>query len=135
MVVSHLLYVNNTLLFCGVDQEQPAHLSWLLMWFEISSGLRIKLNKSEIILVGSIAKVESLAFELDCKVGTLPSSYLGLPLGAPHNSTWFGMALRKGLGRDWLCGRDNISLKVGGSLPIHSTLSSLPIYFVSFSFA
>ena len=86
------------------------------MWFEIISGLRINLNKSEIISVGSIAEVESLALELGCKVGALPSSYLGLPLGALITQLRFGMELKKGLGRDWLCGIDNISLKVGGSL-------------------
>ena len=86
MVVSHFLYADDTLLFCGADQGQLAHLSWLLMWFEIISGLRINLNKSEIIPVGSIAEVEALGFELECKVGALLSSCLGLPLGAPHNS-------------------------------------------------
>ena len=86
MVVSHMLYADDTLLFCGADQEQLAHLSWLLMWLEIISGLRVNLNKSKIISIGSIAEVESLAFELGCEVGALPSSYYGLPLGAPHNS-------------------------------------------------
>ena len=28
------------------------YLSWLLMWFEACSGLRINLDKSELILVG-----------------------------------------------------------------------------------
>ena len=41
MVVSHLLYADDTLLFCRADQEHLAHLSWLLMWFESISGLRI----------------------------------------------------------------------------------------------
>ena len=90
------MYADDTLLFCGVNQEQLAQLSWLLMWFEIISGLRINLNKREIISVGSIAEVESLALELGCKVGALPSSYLGLPLGAPHSSVavWDGIEER-----------------------------------------
>ena len=96
MVFSHLLYVDDTLLFCGAYQEQMEHLSWLLMWFEIILGSRINLNKREIISVGSIAEVESLALELGCKVGALPSSYLGLPLGAPYNSiaVWDGIEER-----------------------------------------
>ena len=55
------------------------------MWFEVISGLIINLGKSEIIPVGGIDNVEVLAFELGYKVGSIPL-YLGLPLGAPHNS-------------------------------------------------
>ena len=83
MFISHLLYADDTILFCGANQDQMMYLSWLLMWFEAISGLRINLNKSEIILVGRITNVNVLALELGCKVGALPSSYLGLPLGAP----------------------------------------------------
>ena len=85
LVISHLLYANDTLLFCEPSQDQLAYLSWLLMWFEAISGLKINLSKSEIIPVGSVVNVEGLAFELGCKVGALPSSYLGLSLGAHHN--------------------------------------------------
>ena len=86
MVISHLLYADDTILFCGANQDQMIYLSWLLMWFEAISGLRINLNKSKIIPVGRITDIDFLALELGCKVRTLPSSYLGLPLGAPHNS-------------------------------------------------
>ena len=39
---------------------------------------------------------ELLAVELGCKVGSLPSTYLGLPLGASHKSVmvWDGMEER-----------------------------------------
>ena len=69
LVVSHLLYADNTLLFCGANEDQLAYLSWLLMWFEVISELRINLNKSEIIPVGNIVDVESLASKLGCKIG------------------------------------------------------------------
>ena len=54
------------------------------MWFEAFSGLKINLNKSEIIPLDRMDKVEGLASELGCGVGSLPTMYLGLPLGAPH---------------------------------------------------
>ena len=56
------------------------------MWFEGFSGLRINLSKSEIIPVGTISNVEILAIKLGCGVGSLPTTYLGLPLRAPHKS-------------------------------------------------
>ena len=55
LVVCHLLYTDDTLLFCGADVDQMVYLSWLLMWFEAISALKINLNKSEIIPVGNIA--------------------------------------------------------------------------------
>ena len=56
------------------------------MWFEAMSGLKINLNKSEIIPIGPVANVEELASKLGCKVGSLPTFYLGLPLGAKHKA-------------------------------------------------
>ena len=83
-LVSHLLFANDTLVFCDTSQDQMAYLSWLLMWFEAISGLRINLDKSEILPMGRVENVEILALKLGCKVGSLPSTYLGLPLGALH---------------------------------------------------
>ncbi|RVW65755.1 LINE-1 retrotransposable element ORF2 protein [Vitis vinifera] len=94
--VTHLLFADDTLVFCDDSQEQVAFLSWLLMWFEATSGLRINLNKSEILPVGCVENAELLAAELGCKVGSLPSTYLGLPLGASHKSVkvWDGVEER-----------------------------------------
>ena len=101
------------------------------MWFEAISGLRINLNKSEIIPVGRITDVAILSMELGCKVGPLPSSYLGLPLGAPHNliAAWDGIDERftKRLN---LWKRQYIS-KGGRLTLIRSTLSCLPVYLMS----
>ncbi|KAL6327433.1 hypothetical protein AAG906_019746 [Vitis piasezkii] len=65
---------------------EVSYLSWLLMWFEACSGLKVNLEKSELIPVGRVNDIEDLALELGCKVGGLPSSYLELPLGAPFKS-------------------------------------------------
>ena len=94
--VSHLLFVDDTLVFCEYSQDQMMYLCWALMWFEAISGLRINLKKSELILVGCVENVKDLAAELGCKVRSLPSSYLGLSLGAPFKSVaaWDGVEER-----------------------------------------
>ena len=40
-------------------------------------------------------EVEELAVELGCRVGTLPSQYLGLPLGPQIERLIYGMGWRK----------------------------------------
>ena len=80
--ISHLLYADDTLIFCEADLDQLKFLSWILMWFEAMSGLKINLAKSEIIPIGPVTNLVELASELDCIIGSFPTSYLGLPLGA-----------------------------------------------------
>ncbi|RVW93922.1 hypothetical protein CK203_028234 [Vitis vinifera] len=94
--ISHLLFANDTLVFCEATSSQITHLSWLLMWFEAISGLKINLDKSELIPVGRVSNVVELASVIGCKVGVLPATYLGLPLGAAHNSmvAWDGIEKR-----------------------------------------
>ena len=84
--LSHLLYANDTLLFCKDNPDHLAFFGWILMWFKALSGLKINLGKNEIFPIGGRVNVEALTEELGCKVGLLPTMYLGLPLGAPHKS-------------------------------------------------
>ena len=81
--------------------------------------------------MGRVENVELLALELGCKVGALPSTYLGLPLGASHKSVvvWDGVKerIRKRLA---LWKRQFIS-KGGRITLIWSTLVSMPIYLMS----
>ena len=77
LVISHLLYAEDTLLFCEADKDQLKFLSWPMIWFEVVLGLRINLNKSEIIPIGPVINVEELASELGCEVESRPTSYLG----------------------------------------------------------
>ena len=93
VIVSHLLFSDDTLVFVKDDQNQLTFLCWLLMWFEAMSGLKINLEKSELIPLGRVENAEMLVAELGCKVGRLPSTYLGLPLGARYKSVrvWDGV--------------------------------------------
>ena len=52
------------------------------MWFEAISRLKINLKKSELIPIGDVPNMEEFVEVLDCKVD--PTTYLGLPLGAPY---------------------------------------------------
>ena len=64
------------------------------MWFEVV--LRINLEKSKLIPVGRVENIDDLPMEFGSRVGNLPSTYLGLPLGAPFKSVtvWDGVEER-----------------------------------------
>ncbi|RVX02750.1 LINE-1 retrotransposable element ORF2 protein [Vitis vinifera] len=129
--VSHLLFADDTIVLCEARKEYLTYLSWILFWFEAASGLSINLEKSELIPVGEVEEMEEMAAELGCKVGSMPSVYLGLPLGARNKSAavWDGVEekMRKRLAH-WK--RKYIS-KGGRLILIKSTMASIPLYQMS----
>ena len=86
MAVSHLLFVDNTLLFCDLSKEHVEVLSWAFTWFEAMFGLKINLHKSKLIPMGVVPNFEELARVLGYKVSSLPSCYLGILLEAAFKS-------------------------------------------------
>ena len=129
--MSHLLFANDAIIFCEAMKENLTFLSWTLAWFEVASGLRINLAKSELIPVGEVEEIEEMAVELGSRVGSLPTVYLKLPLGAYHKtlSMWDGAeeTMRRRLA---LWKRQYIS-KTGRIILIKSTLASIAIYQLS----
>ncbi|KAL6342305.1 hypothetical protein AAG906_007519 [Vitis piasezkii] len=87
---------------CKMDIEKAYDhaLSWAFMWFEAISGLKINLDKSELIPVGEVSNAEELARVISKK---------------KKLAMWKRRYLSKG----------------GRLTLIKSTLSSLPIYFIS----
>jgi hypothetical protein len=132
MMVPHLLFANDTLIFCDHIADQIRDLRCLLLCFEAASGLRINLSKSEIVLVGEVGDVEELASILGCGVALLPLKYLGLPLRVKYKDAhMWNNIIEKMEAR--LAGWKRLCLSKGGRLTlINSTLSSLPTYFLSF---
>ncbi|WKA05074.1 hypothetical protein VitviT2T_023059 [Vitis vinifera] len=94
--ISYLLFVDDTLVFCQASQDQLTYLSWFLMWFEAVLWLRINLEKSELIPIGRVENIDDLTMDFGYRVGSLPSTYLGLSLGAPFKlvTIWDGVEER-----------------------------------------
>ena len=126
--VSHLLFVEDTLIICEASKDQLLHLHWVLMWFEVISKLKINLEKSELILVGRVPIMEELADILGCKMGLLPSKYLGLPLGSTFKSTTMWDLVEERMQRKLAKWKRQYLSKGGGvALTLNkSTLSRLP---------
>ena len=81
LLVSHLLFADDTLVFCNANINQMLILHMVLIWFEAVSSLKINLGKSELVAVGTVHNMEILVAVLGCNQGSLPMKYLGLPLG------------------------------------------------------
>jgi len=70
LVVNHLLFADDTLIFCGAQEEQIQHLRCIFLCFEAASGLRINLEKSEFVPIGEVEDVERLVNLLGCRVAS-----------------------------------------------------------------
>jgi hypothetical protein len=79
---SHLLFADDTLIFCNARPSQLRYLRSLFLLFEAASGLKVNLAKSASIPVGDVDQMVSLADILGCGVAILPEKHLDLPLGA-----------------------------------------------------
>ena len=53
----------------------------LLLCFQAVTGLKVNALKNEMVPIGEVPNVSILAEILGCRVGSLPMTYLGMPLG------------------------------------------------------
>ena len=131
MAVSHLLFADDTLIFCKVDLDQILILCMILIWFEAVPGLKINLGKSELVPVGVVNNIDIFLVVLGCKLGSPPMKYLGLPLGAKFKDKTIWNPIMEKMERR-LAGWKRLYLSKGGRVTlIKSTLSNLPTYFLS----
>ncbi|WMV40276.1 hypothetical protein MTR67_033661 [Solanum verrucosum] len=131
VIVSHLLYADDTLIFCGADSQQVYNLNTTLMVFESISGLHINMIKSIIYPVNKVQNLEKFADILSCNIGSFPTTYLGLPLGAKFKSPeiWNGVIEKM---EKRLATWQFRYLLMGGRLTlINNVLDSIPTYCMS----
>ena len=55
---THLLFANDTLIFCGANPNHLRHLCCLFLCFEAASSLKINLAKLELVPMGNVDHVE-----------------------------------------------------------------------------
>jgi hypothetical protein len=133
VVVSHLQYADDTLCIEEATWENLWVLKAILRGFEMVSGLKVNFWKSNILGVNvPIEFMQAASTFLNCRVGSVPFKYLGLPVGAnPRRvSTWEPLihSLRNRLGR-W----SNKFISLGGRITLlNSVLNAIPIFYLSF---
>jgi hypothetical protein len=133
MAVSLLQYADDTLCIGEATVENLWTLKAVLRGYEMSSGLKVNFYKSCVMGVNVSEEFLAMASNfLNCRVGTIPFKYLGLPVGAnPRKmSTWEPMitVVRNRLG-SW--GNKYVSL--GGRIVlINAVLNAILIFYLSY---
>ena len=84
--VSHLLFVDDTILFCDASREQILSIRLVLTCFQAFTGLKVNVGKSEIVPIGEVRNIQSLANILQYRVESLPMIYLDMPLGTLYKT-------------------------------------------------
>lgn len=92
--VTHLQFTNDATVQCDADKDQTISLNMVLRWFEIVSGLKINYTKYKM----SSARTESdqgigSANSFGCRVGSLPSFYMGPPLCSRQSDILVGPSI------------------------------------------
>jgi hypothetical protein len=132
--VSHLLFIDDILVFSEANPDHLCYLRVLLVCFEAVSSLKVNLAKSPLVPNGNVDNVVELASILSCGTSFLPLKYLGMPLGARHKATFTWDDIVVNIER-CLASWQRLYFSKGARVTlIKSTLSNLPTYFLSLFF-
>lgn len=130
--LSHLQYADDTILFCPSNIESLLNIKKILILFHLSSGLKVNFHKSSMIGIHTSEEwIKQAAEAFQCKIGSLPFSYLGLPIGgnANQSSLWDPILIKI---RNRLSTWRGKMLSFGGRITlIKASLSCLPMYYMS----
>ena len=92
--ISLLQYADDTIIMVEGSDTDIASLKFLLVCFQQMSGLKINFDKSDVMVMGySPAEALDIANRLNCRLGSLPTTYLGTPL-VNLGSLWRTFVLR-----------------------------------------
>jgi hypothetical protein len=123
-------YVDDTLLIMPIDARQFLTLRGLLRSFTDSTRLRVNFSKSFLVPINmDDDRVAHLANTIECSVGTMPFTYMGLPLGTTTPIVEeFSPFLNKIEKR--MMGLNKLLSYPGRLLLVNSILSVLPTFYL-----
>lgn len=79
-----LQFAYDTLAFTNGNLSEARVVKNTLLWFEACSGLKVNTTKTVLYEVNKVEELDSVLNLWNCKQGSFPDVYLGLPLGAKY---------------------------------------------------
>ena len=134
VVVSHLQFADDTLILGDKSWANIRAMCSSLLFLEVMSGLKVNFFKSQFVGVNvSASWLAEVVVILNCKVGSLPFVYLGMPMGGSARRLIFWESLLNRI-KSRLSLWNSKYLMFGGRLVLLKyVLSSLHVYALSFS--
>jgi hypothetical protein len=133
VVITHLQYTDDTLCICEASVENLWALKAILKGFEMASGLKVNFWKSGLIGINVPPTFLEVACTfLNCRQGSIPFKYLGLPIGAnPRNESTWNPILEHLQNRLFTWHNKHISF--GGRIVLlNAVLNAIPIFYLSY---
>jgi hypothetical protein len=125
-----LQYADDTLLILPGDERSLLNLKECLGPFSQSSGLRVNYTKSMLVPINtSEARAQQLASSFGCSLGSMPFTYLGLPLGTTKPRLEEFTPLLNRIERRMM-GISKYLTYHGRLLLVNSVLSALPTFYM-----
>lgn len=130
--ISHFEFADDTLIIGDMSIANMWTIKGILRWFELISSLKVNFFKSKLAsIVVCEETVRRCARMLNCRIMSIPFTYLGIQVGAnPRRlSTWV-MVQNKFQKRLTLWRQKSLSF--GGRIClVNSVLTSLPLFYLS----
>jgi hypothetical protein len=101
--LTHLQYVDDTVIFIPFEIEQITITKFILYCFEDIASMKVNYHKSEVFTVGlDDNETFRVAQMLKCPIGKFPMKYLGLPISPDkilkHELSFLAQKMEKKLG-------------------------------------
>lgn len=129
--VTLLQFVDDCLIFLESYLDYVQNLRGILLMFKGISSLEVNLATLKLMGVRLMPNSLELASILGCQASSLPSIYLGLPLGAKSRSKHIWDPVIERFDRRLSAWKGRYLLKGSKLVLLKSVLSNLPIYTLS----
>ncbi|KAL0423118.1 UNVERIFIED_CONTAM: putative mitochondrial protein [Sesamum radiatum] len=131
--VSHLLFADDTLIFCQATKEAMRCIRGILEKYERASGQLINLDKSSIFFSNNTTHEDrmEMATLLGVRIDSMPAKYLGLPYFFGRNKEELFSYVRTRVWQRVSGWKEKMLSQAGNEILIKSIVQSIPSYCMS----